>query len=283
MTRRRQPTARQVRLGIELRKLREAAGLKAREVAILLGTDSAQMTQIESGAAAVSEERVRRLAAHYSCVDADLIDALVVMASDRTRGWWEEYQGRLPTPFLDLPELEHHAAYRWDVDFLHVPGLFQTEDYARALFAFINPEFPESDVERWVEHRMKRRVIIERPDPVPYETVIHETALRIRVRDRAAARTQLTRVLELSEPDHVVVRVIPLDRDDFPGAVSAMTYAGGPVTQLDTLVRDSPNGPMFIDAAAQLTRFRTVFRKVKALSLAPERSRDFIHRLAKEL
>ncbi|MGW5636815.1 helix-turn-helix domain-containing protein [Streptomyces sp. NPDC003832] len=283
MTRRRQPTARQVRLGVELRKLREAAGLKAREVASLLGTDSAQMTQIESGAAAVSEERVRRLAAHYSCADAELIDALAVMASDRTRGWWEEYQGQLPTPFLDLPELEHHAAYRWDVDFLHVPGLFQTEEYARALFAFINPEFPESDVERWVEHRMKRRVIIERPDPVPYEAVIHEAALRIRVRDRAAARTQLTRVLELSNADHVVVRVIPLDRDDFAGAVSAMAYAGGPVVQLDTLVRDSPNGPTFIDAAAQLTRFRTVFRKVKALSLAPERSRDFIHRLAKEL
>ncbi|MFE0672629.1 hypothetical protein [Streptomyces sp. NPDC058867] len=65
--------------------------------------------------------------------------------------------------------------------------------------------------------------------------------------------------------------------------MSAMTYAGGPVTELGILVRDSPNGPMFIDAAAQLTCFRTVFRKVKALSLAPERSRDFIHRLAREL
>ncbi|ALO95832.1 DNA-binding protein [Streptomyces hygroscopicus subsp. limoneus] len=283
MPRRQQPTARQERLGAELRKLREAAGLKGREAAALLGTDAAQMSQIEAGTAGVSEERVRRLAAQYSCTDAALINALVAMATDRTHGWWEEYRGRLPTPFMDLPELEHHASHRWDVEFLHIPGLLQTPEYARALFAYVNPEFPESDVERWVEHRMKRRVIIERPDPVPYEALVHEAALRIRVGDRSAARTQLVRVLELSEADHVTVRVIPFDLDDFGGAGSAMVYAGGPVPRLDTVVRDGPGGPVFIDAEAQLSRYRTLFRRVEAASLDPGRSRDLIHRLAKEL
>ncbi|MEW2283844.1 helix-turn-helix transcriptional regulator [Streptomyces sp. NPDC047841] len=283
MPRRQQPTARQVRLGAELRKLREAAGLKGREAAALLGTDAAQMSQIEAGTAGVSEERVRRLAAQYSCTDAPLIDALVAMATDRTHGWWEEYRGRLPTPFMDLPELEHHASYRWDVEFLHVPGLLQTPEYARALFAYVNPEFPGSDVERWVEHRMRRRAVIERPDPVPYEALVHEAALRIRVGDRSAARAQLVRVLELSEADHVTVRVIPFDLDDFGGAGSAMVYAGGPVPRLDTVVRDGPGGPVFIDAEAQLSRYRTLFRRVEAASLDPGRSRDFIHRLAKEL
>ncbi|MBE8477818.1 helix-turn-helix domain-containing protein [Streptomyces justiciae] len=283
MPRRQQPTARQERLGAELRKLREAAGLKGREAAALLGTDSGQISQIEAGTAGVSEERVRRLAAHYSCTDGELIDALVAMATDRTRGWWEEYRDHLPTPFLDLPELEHHASYRWDVDFLHVPGLLQTPDYARALFAFVNPEFPASDVDRWVEHRMKRRTIIERPDPVPYATVIHEAALRIRVGDRTATRAQLTRILEQSEVEHITVRVIPFDLDGFGGAGSAMVYAGGLVPQLDTLVRDSPNGPVFVNAEAQLSRYRTLFHKVEALSLEPVRSRDFIHRLTKEL
>ncbi|OIJ99725.1 helix-turn-helix domain-containing protein [Streptomyces colonosanans] len=278
-----QPTARQVRLGAELRKLREAAGLRAREAAVLLGSNSVQMSHIESGIAGVSEERVRRLAAHYSCTDDELLSALVAMATERTRGWWDEYRDLLPQPFLDLAELEHHASYRWDVDFLHVPGLLQTEDYALALFSYVNPEFPKSDVERWVEHRMKRTVIIERPDPIPYETVIHEAALRIRVGDRAAARAQLARVLELSEADHVTVRVIPFDLDGFAGAGSAMVYAGGPVPKLDTVVRDGPNGPAFIDAEAQLGRYRTLFRRVEAASLEPERSRDLILRMTKEL
>ncbi|GAA3375666.1 transcriptional regulator WhiJ [Streptomyces sannanensis] len=278
-----QPTARQVRLGAELRKLRDAAGLRAREAAALLGSNSVQMSHIESGIAGVSEERVRRLAAHYSCTDEGLLSALVTMATERTRGWWDEYRDLLPQPFLDLAELEHHASYRWDVDFLHVPGLLQTEDYALALFSYVNPEFPKSDVERWVEHRMKRTVIIERPDPIPYETVIHEAALRIRVGDRAAARAQLARVLELSEADHVTVRVIPFDLDGFAGAGSAMVYAGGPVPKLDTVVRDGPNGPAFIDAEAQLGRYRTLFRRVEAASLEPERSRDLILRMTKEL
>lgn len=195
MPRRRQPTARQVRVGIELRKLREAAGLKGREAAVLLGADSVQMSQIESGIAGVSEERVRRLAAHYTCTDDELIAALVAMATDRTRGWWEEYRGSLPTPFLDLSELEHHATFRRDVDFLHVPGLLQTEDYARALFSFTTPELPGSELDACVSHRMQRRVIIEGPRPIRYKVVLHEAALRIRVGDRAASREQLVRIL----------------------------------------------------------------------------------------
>ncbi|MFF4798467.1 helix-turn-helix domain-containing protein [Streptomyces sp. NPDC001351] len=283
MPARRHPTARQVRLGAELRKLREAAGLKATEVASMLGASSVQMSQVEAGITGVSERRLRQLAANYACSDDALIDALVAMATDRTRGWWEEYRGRLATPFLDLSELEHHANYRWDVDFLHVPGLLQTEDYARALFSYMNPEHSKSDMELWVEHRMKRRVIIERPDPIPYEAVIHEAALRIRVGGRAAVRAQLTRILELSEADHVTVRLIPFDLDDFAGAGSAMVYAGGPVPKLDTVVRDAPHGTGFIHAEAQLSRFRKLFRKLEAVSLEPGRSRDFIHGLAKEL
>jgi transcriptional regulator with XRE-family HTH domain len=283
MARRRQPTARQVRLGAELRKLREAAGLKAREAATLIGADSAQMSQIESGIAGVSEERLRRLAAHYACADAALIDALAGMATDRTHGWWEEYRGILPAPFLDLSELEWHATLRRDVDFLQVPGLLQTEDYARALFSFRVPALPHSELEPRVSHRTQRRVVIEGPEPIPYETVIHESALRFRVGDRAAYRAQLARVLQLSEAAHVTVRVIPFDLDGFAGSSSAMVYAGGAIPQLDTVLRDAPHGTGFLDTEAQLARFRTLFRKVEKVSLSPERSRDFIHQMAKEL
>ncbi|WP_328501388.1 helix-turn-helix transcriptional regulator [Streptomyces sp. NBC_00457] len=283
MPRRREPTARQARLGAELLKLRDAAGLSGREAAALLGTDAARLSQIESGVGGVSEDTVRRVAANYSCADAELIEALVAMATDRSRGWWEEYRGKLPNTFLDLAELEHHCTFRLDVEFLHIPGLFQTEAYARAVFSYRVPELPDADLERRVRHRMARKVIIEGPAVVPYEAVIHEAALRIRVGDRTATRTQLARVLELSEADHVAVRVIPFDLDGFAGATNSMMYVGGVVPKLDTAVRDGPQGAGFIDSEAQLGAFRTLFRKVEAVSLDPERSRDFIHKLAKEL
>ncbi|MET8770669.1 helix-turn-helix transcriptional regulator [Streptomyces sp. NPDC004658] len=283
MPARRNPTARQVRLGTELRRLREAAGLKATEAAALLGTNSVQMSQIESGIAGVSEQRVRRLAANYACADDALIDALAAMATDRTRGWWEEYRGVLPAAYQDLAELDHHARFRKDVAVIHVPGLLQTEEYARALFAYMNPEFPAGEVALRVEHRMRRRVVIDGPDPIPYQTVIHEAALRIRVAGRAASRAQLDRVLEVSEADHVTVQVVPFALDDFAGAGSAMVHLGGPVPRLDTVVRDAPHGTAFIDSEAQLEHFRRLFRRVREQALSPERSRDLIHQLAKEL
>ncbi|MGW6910567.1 helix-turn-helix domain-containing protein [Streptomyces sp. NPDC054940] len=283
MPRRKQPTARQVRLGIELRKLRESAGLKAREAAALLGADSVQMSNIESGISGVSEARVRRFAGQYASCDAELIEALVAMATDRTRGWWEEFRGVLPAAYSDLAELDHHATFRHDVAVTHVPGLFQTEDYAQALFAYMNPEFPDSEVALRVEHRMKRKVVVEGPDPIPYETVIHEAALRIKVGGRAGMRAQLTRVLEMSEASHITVRVIPFGLDDFAGAGSALVHLGGPVPRLDTVVRDGPHGTAFLDSEAQLEHFRTLFRKVKAASLPPGQSRDLIHQLAKEV
>ncbi|MFE0326747.1 helix-turn-helix domain-containing protein [Streptomyces sp. NPDC058960] len=277
---RREPTARQMRLATELRRLRDAAGLRAREAAELLGVSSVQISQIESGLSGVSEERLRRLATHYMCTDEDLIAALAAMATDRTRGWWEEYRWSLPKPFLDLAELEYHATFLREVQFLYIPGPLQTEDYARAVFSYRVPELPQDEVELRVRHRMQRKTVLE---GTPYEAVIHEAALRIMVSDRTASRVQLSRLLELSEAENVTVRVIPFALEGFAGAASAMTYAGGAVPRLDTVVRDGPHGAAFIDSEAQLGAFRTLLHKVEAASLVPERSRDFIHRLTKEL
>ncbi|MFB7599456.1 helix-turn-helix transcriptional regulator [Streptomyces sp. NPDC056160] len=278
MALRRQPTARQMRLASELRRLREAAGLNARQAAALLGVSPAQITNIESALAGVSEQRIRRMASHYACTDTEFIDALVAMATDRTRGWWEEYRGLLPTSFLDLSELEHHARFLRHVAILYVPGLLQTEDYARAVFSSRLPELTAEELELRIQHRKARQEFT-----AEYEAVIHEAALRIRVGDHSTSRAQLTRLLKLSDADHITVRVIPFDLDGFASASSTMTYVGGPLPQLDTVVRDAPHGSVFIDSAAQLNIYRTRFRKVEAVSLEPDRSRDFIHRLTKEL
>lgn len=131
-----------------------------------------------------------------------------------------------------------------------------------------------------VRHRMQRKVLLK---STPYEAVIHEAALRINVSDRVASRGQLSRLVELSEADHITVRVIPFTLEGFAGAASAMVYAGGAVPKLDTVIQDAPHSTAFIDSEAELDAFRTLFRKVEDASLEPERSRDLIHRLTKEL
>ena len=280
MALRSEPTARQMRLAVELRRLRDAAGLTARKAAALLDVSPAQISQIEAALAGVSEKRLRRLAANYACTDGEFIDALVAWATDRTCGWWEEYRGLLPTPFLDLAELEHHATFLREVQFLFIPGPLQTEDYARAVFAYRVPELPQEELELRVRHRMQRKVTLE---STPYEAVIHEAALLIKVSDRAASRAQLCHLVEVSEADHITVRVIPFALEGFAGAASAMAYAGGIVPKLDTVVRDAPHNTAHINSEAQLGAFRTLFRKVEAASLEPKGSRDLIHRLIEEL
>lgn len=280
---RNQPTARQMRLGSELRRLREAAGKPAKEVAGLLATSSAHMSQIEAGSSGISEERLRRLAAHCACTDQELIDALVTMTTDRTRGWWDEYRGVLPPVNLDLAEMEHHATFLREVVIAYVPGLLQTPDYARAVFGYMRPELPESELTPRVEHRMRRHSVIEGERPTSYDAIVHEFALRVRVADRQVARAQLLRILEQTEHQHVKVRVIPTDQDGFGGAGASMMYLGGPVPQLDTGLREGATGTAFIDAEPQLRTLRTLFRKVEAATLDCTASRDFIHRLSKEL
>ncbi|MFD9256196.1 MULTISPECIES: helix-turn-helix transcriptional regulator [Streptomyces] len=283
MAARSNPTARQVRLGTELRRLREAAGLKAREVAAFLDSTSTQMSQVEAGIAAVSAERIRRLAAHYACTDEELIDALAAMAGDRRRGWWNKYRDALPQVNLDVAEAEHHATYLREVVINRVPGLLQTPDYARAVFGYMRPELPESELAPRVEYRLKRRSVIEGDAPTPYQTTVHEFALRVRVADRQTSASQLRWILDRIEQGNVTVRVIPIDQDGFAGAGASMVYAGGPVPKLDTVFRDAPTGVVFIDAEPQLHRLRTLLRRVESAALEPVASRDFIHRLAKEL
>ncbi|GHB55939.1 transcriptional regulator [Streptomyces viridiviolaceus] len=277
------PTARQIRLGAELRRLREAAGLKARDVAAFLNSTSGQMSHVEAGIAAVSAKRIRSLAAYYGCADEALIDALVEMAGDRTRGWWDEYRGVLSPVHLDVAEAEHHATFLREVVTTYVPGLLQTPDYARAVFRYMNPELLESELELRVDHRMRRRAVITGDEPTPYTTLVHEMALRIRVSDRHGSREQLRKILDEIEEGHVTVRVIPTDQDGFAGAGASMMYLGGPVPQLDTGLRDAPTGVVFLDAEAQLKRLRTLLREVGKASLDPIASRDFIHHLTKEM
>ncbi|MFE2330952.1 MULTISPECIES: helix-turn-helix domain-containing protein [Streptomyces] len=276
-------TARRVRLGSELRKLREATGMTAREAAELLEADAVQVSQIESGTVGVSAKRVRRLANNYACTDLALVDSLVAMATDRTRGWWEEYRGVLPQVNLDVAEAEHHATYLRDVVITRIPGLLQTPDYARAVFDYMNPGLSESAVDVKVDYRMRRRSAIEGDNATPYEAIIHEVALRLRVSDRKTSHAQLLQILSLIEQRVVSVRVIPTDQDGFAGSGASMMYAGGPVPQLDTGMRDSPAGVAFIDSEYQLDQLRALIHRVKSGSLQPAASRDFIHRVAKEL
>jgi transcriptional regulator with XRE-family HTH domain len=266
---------------VELRKLREAAGVVSRDAAEFLGTSQAQISNIETGKNGVSEERVRRLAAIYACDDAQLVEALVEMTNERDKGWWEECRGKVPPKALDLAELEHHGTYIRTFQVVHIPGLLQTEEHIRAASSFAEPELSEAVREEHIAFRLRRQQVLDAGRP--YDAVIHEAALRLRVGGPKAARTQLERILEESERESVTIRVIPFTADDFAGAGQSMLYVGGKVTQLDTAQVDTGNGSLFVDAGAKLDRHRTRLVRIGSTALAPAPSLDLIRTIAQQL
>lgn len=276
------PTARQKRLGAELRKLRERAGMSGSEAAAYLGGERAQISHIESGRYGVSDQRVRRLAAHYSADDKHLVDALARMAEERTKGWWDDYRGILSPGFLDLAELEHHATYIRAIQMLNVPGIFQTEAYARDLIRSGVSDLPTAELNARVEHRARRRGIFDRPAPTLFEAFIHEAALRMRYCDGDTMREQLGFLHTVSAWPSVTIRVIPFAAR-ITGSVHSMLYAGADIPALDTVQIDSAFDAGFLDAEAQLARYRELLGSIESISLTPEESAEFIQLIAQEM
>lgn len=276
------PTARQKRLGAELRKLRERAGMNGSAAAAYLGGERAQISHIESGRYGVSDERVRRLAAHYSATDKHLIDALASMAEERTKGWWEQYRGVISPGNLDVSELEHYAKHIRAIQMLHVPGVFQTEGYARELIRSGLSEPPSAELRARVEHRMRRREIFDRPTPTPFEAFIHEAALRMRYCAAETMREQLEFLTEVSQWPSVTIRIIPFDAQ-ITGSVHSVLYAGAAIPALDTVQLDSAFDGGFLDAEAQLARYRELLDSIESISLDADESRKSIQRIAQEM
>ncbi|WP_328561303.1 helix-turn-helix transcriptional regulator [Streptomyces coelicoflavus] len=273
------PTARQLRFGAELRKLRERAGLTSTEAARLLGIKQAQVSNMETGRLPVSADRVRTLACQYECPDKDLVEALAGMTGERRRGWWEEYRDILPPGLLDLAELEHHGTALRTAHTSGIPGLLQTLDHAREVFRQVVPDLAPPEVEHRASFRIKRQAVLFRKNPLPYRAIIHEAALQMRFGGRDVTRRQLKHLLKMSEHPNISIHVIPFDAGGYPGAGQPIYYVHGTVPPLDTVQLDQSHGIALLNAEAQLNKYRMVLDRLMSLSLIELESRALIHHI----
>ncbi|WP_369391915.1 helix-turn-helix domain-containing protein [Streptomyces sp. CG1] len=251
--------------------------------AALLGVPRTNVPNMESGRSGISAERVRTLAGNYGCTDQALVEALAAMAAERDKGWWEAYRGQLRDGFLDIAEMEWHATRLRIALTVHLPGVLQTEDHARAVFEAVIPRLPPEDVDIRVAHRIDRQQVLDRPDPPALDVILHEAALRMEFGGPAVARRQLEHLVSVSERDTVTLRVIPFKAGGFPGAGQSVIYAEAAVPRLDTVELDSTHGPEFIDSEAQLEKYRAQLEAARDVALPPDDSRSFIQALADDL
>ncbi|MET9293783.1 Scr1 family TA system antitoxin-like transcriptional regulator [Streptomyces sp. NPDC003077] len=276
------PTARQRRLGTEVRKMRERAGMTVGQGAEILGVGRTLISNSEAGRIGLSPERVRTFAEIYECRDTRYVDALADMAGERGSGWWEEYRGKLRAGALDLAELEHHAVGIRAVQIMHVAGLLQTEAYARAVMLTAVPDLEPAQLRRRLSYRMRRRDVLDRENPPECTFILHEAALRMEFGGRQVLRDQLEHLLEESERPNVVVRVVPFAAGGIPATGLAMQYVKGPVPRLDT-VQLGLVEPSMLDAESVLAKHRDALDKTEAQSLEPVPTRDYVRSVVRDL
>ncbi|MFJ4190430.1 helix-turn-helix domain-containing protein [Kitasatospora sp. NPDC089509] len=274
------PTLRQRRVGAELRKMREAAGLSTSTLSRALGIDRTQISQVESGKIGVSPERLRSFAAACKCMNEPLIDALESMIQDRSKGWWEEYRGTLPEGNLENAELEKSSRELMMWLLTHMPGPCQTLSYASSVFGRVFPPLPRHELEARTAFRMQRKADLRR-HPKPMTFFVYESVLRTRFGGTEILKEQLTSLLEDSELPWMTIRVVPFDIETFPGAAENLTYAFGAVPELDTVERESSHGPEYLDAVNELSSYRYIFERTESAALSEGDSRDFIRKIAR--
>jgi transcriptional regulator with XRE-family HTH domain len=261
------PTYRQRRVGAEMRKLRERAGMSVAEAAALLSMKQPQLSNIEAGRTGVSPERIRALAQASGEIHEEYVEALIELSQDAGKGWWTEYRPHLRPSYLDLAELEAGAVQLWSYEPMYIPGLLQTREYVAAIHreSFI-PSAPEVR-ERAVEFRMQRQRVLTGENAPQLHAIIHESALRVCFGGREVMRDQLLRLIEVSRLPNVTIQVFPFDVEGRVAYTGSFMRIDPVVAELGTVLVEQLGKSLMCDDEQSLSHYGDVFGILSSLAL----------------
>ncbi|MBT2385736.1 helix-turn-helix transcriptional regulator [Streptomyces sp. ISL-11] len=259
------PSERQRRLGAELRKLRTRARMSGDEVAALLDADRSRVSHMEAGRVDVPRNGLYKLLRAYGCEDGPHFEALMALAHDRGKGWWDDYKDTQTRRALDLAELESRATSIRSHESAVIPGMFQTEDYARAVISSVESDHRKLD--GWVSFRLDRQRVLAGLHS--YHAIIPESGLRMRVGSTKTMRDQLLRLIEIARLPHVTVQVFPFEMGPYSTFVRSFVLLGAATPELDTLYREHPTGADFIGDGETIADYARMFERLSSLALAP--------------
>lgn len=271
------PTVRRKRLTVELRRLREKAGLTCEDVGHRLECSGTRISRMETGRIGARPGDVRELLEIYGVTGADA-DSLVQLARDaRRKGWWHAYARVLPPWFEAYVGLESDAAGLRDFQPSVVPGLLQTEDYACAVLREAPHAGRGEDIDLQVALRMRRQAILDQASPPQVQVVLSESALRAQVGGPAIMRAQLLRLADLGARPDLTLQVLPLRTAAHAQPVSPFTMLEFADSADPTVVYlEHLTGSLLLEDEEEVRRYRAVFDHLRAAALGPGPSADLI-------
>jgi transcriptional regulator with XRE-family HTH domain len=274
------PTVRRRRLGAELRRYRESAGLTIDAVAERLDCSASKVSRLETGQTGASPRDVRDMLLLYQVAQPELEELMEVARETRQRGWWRPYGSVLTGAYVSF-EAAAQSIRAYEAQC--VPGLLQTEGYARALMGAARLELTPAEFDKRVYVRMQRQALLSQADPVELWCVLDEAALLRRVGGAEVMRAQWERLIEDAARPNVVLQVLPLDAGAHPGMDGSFVLLRFPdEVDADTVYVAFATGGVFQDKADELSRYSAIFALLAEQALTPDASVALIAKLVKE-
>jgi transcriptional regulator with XRE-family HTH domain len=265
-------------LGFLLRQYRTERGLSVEDVTVRLLFSATKLSRLETGRAGVSPRDIRDLCDLYQVTDAAERQQLMDLAREgKQRAWWQEYA----LPYATYVGLEAEAtsisSYHSDV----IAGLFQVEDYARAIFRTTEPPLDEATIEQRVEARTRRQVLLTQ-DPGPlFHCILDEGALRRPVGGSAVMHAQMQRLIEAARLPRVTFQVIPLAVGAHPAMDSNFSVIEFEESMINDVVYvEGLIGNIYLENAVELERYRDVFARLRSIALSPDDSVTAVAQIA---
>ncbi|MGI8328986.1 helix-turn-helix domain-containing protein [Actinomadura scrupuli] len=278
------PTIRLRRLGLELKGHREAAGYNLAQAERLLKRSASSISRIEKGLHHPPERDVEYFLNKYGVTEAGIYQRLYALSRDgRKRGWWQRYGTDLSPETMDLIGLEADAV---SIDFFElclIPGLLQTEDYARAVISTGPFGSVQEQLDRLVTVRMKRQEVLIKPRPPHVWAIIDESALHRPVGSSDVMRMQLSHLVSAARLPHVKLQVLPFQVGEHPCMTGAFKILDiGERGDLQVVIVDSLTQITYREEEAEVRRYADAFHRLKAAALPEADSLALIERLVSE-
>ena len=229
------PAVQKRRLRVELRKLRSDAHFTQRDVAKAMEWSPSKLIRIENGDVGISTNDLKALLAHYGVDDKRQVERYLSMARNARKESWSEFRGVHSSEFLTYLSYESSSALLREFEVVYVPGLLQTEEYARALWRDVYHEEDETMDARW-EARQRRQELHEASRPPQMFFIMDEAAIRRTPGGPAVMRRQLVRLKDWAQETHVTLQILPFERGAHPGMTGPFIVLEFPNPDDDDLV-----------------------------------------------
>jgi transcriptional regulator with XRE-family HTH domain len=280
------PTVKRRRLAAELHACREQAGLTIDDVAQLLEWSAAKISRLENARVRVLPRDVKHLLRVYGVKEGGPEwDILLTLAREsHQKGWWHAYSDTIHQGFSTYVGLEADALSARTYESEYVPGLLQTEEYAREVVRAGSPTATDDEVEKFVALRMARQLRLIEGQQTELWMVVDENALRRLVGGPAVMHAQLGRLLEESHQSHVILQLMPFSVGAHAGMGGAFTILSFPNSADPDIVYVNYNtGSVFLEKPEELARFELIFNHLRAAALSVSDSRNAISRIEQDL